>query len=82
MKNTLAKCNEDAYLPSLHLSTVELRCKLQEKLNRVTWPLEQTRRPRILYFLYVKLASCIGHVLCKSRPILFHINGRNLLEKL
>ena len=36
--NTLAKCNEDAYLPSLHLSTVELRCKLQEKLHRVTWP--------------------------------------------
>ena len=24
MKNTLANCNEDAYLPSLHLSTVEL----------------------------------------------------------
>ena len=31
-----AKCIEDAYLPSLHLSTVELRCKLQEKLPRVT----------------------------------------------
>ncbi len=39
MKNTLAKYNEDAYLPSLHLSTVELRFKLQEKLHRVTWPL-------------------------------------------
>ena len=38
-ENTSAKCNEDAYLPSLHLSTVELRCKLQEKLHRVTWPL-------------------------------------------
>ena len=38
MKNTLAKCNEDAYLPSLHLSTVELRCKLQEKLHRMSWP--------------------------------------------
>ena len=34
----LAKCNEDAYLPSLHLSTVELCCNLQEKLHRVTWP--------------------------------------------
>ena len=34
------KTNEDAYLPSLHLSTVELRCKLQEKLHRVTWPLK------------------------------------------
>ena len=39
MKNTLAKCKEDAYLPSLHLSTVEMRCKLQGKLHRVTWPL-------------------------------------------
>ncbi len=27
MKNTLAKYNEGAYLPSLYLSTVELRCK-------------------------------------------------------
>ncbi len=35
----LAKCNEDAYLTSLHLSTVELRCKLREKLHRVIWPL-------------------------------------------
>ncbi len=33
----MAICNEDAYLPSFHLSTVELRCKLQEKLYRVTW---------------------------------------------
>jgi hypothetical protein len=40
-EETLAKCNEDAYLPSLHLSTLELRCKLQEKLHRVTWPLIQ-----------------------------------------
>ncbi len=38
MKNTLAKCNEDAYFPSLHLSTVELRRKLEEKLHGVTWP--------------------------------------------
>ena len=37
VKNTLAKCNEDAYLPSLPLSTVELRCKLRENLHRVTW---------------------------------------------
>ena len=33
LKNTLAKCDEDAYLPILHLSTVELRCH-----NRVTAP--------------------------------------------
>ncbi len=38
MKSALAKCNEDAYLPSLHLSTVESRCKLQGNLHRVTWP--------------------------------------------
>ena len=38
MKNALAKRIEDAYLPSLHLSTVELRCELREKLHRVTWP--------------------------------------------
>ena len=35
----LVKCNEDAYLPILHLSRVELHCKLQEKLHRVTVPL-------------------------------------------
>ena len=29
------------YLPILHLPRVELRCKLQEKLHRVTWPLVQ-----------------------------------------
>ncbi len=43
VKNTLAKFDEDAYLPSLHLSTVELQvasCKLQEKLHRVAWPLQ------------------------------------------
>ena len=27
------------YLPILHLSRIELRCKLQEKLHRVTGPL-------------------------------------------
>ena len=31
VKNTLAKCNEDSYLPILNLSRVELRCKLQKK---------------------------------------------------
>ncbi len=41
VKNKLANCNEDAYLPSLHLSIIELRCKLQEKLHRVTWRLVQ-----------------------------------------
>ena len=35
-EETLAKRNEDAYLPSFHLSTVELRYKLQQKLDCVT----------------------------------------------
>ena len=37
----MANFNEDAYLPILHLSRVELRCKLQEKLHRVTAPLDR-----------------------------------------
>ena len=50
---TLAKCNEEAYLPILHLSRVELRCKLQEKLHREIEPLinmhvsKQTQRFKI-----------------------------------
>ena len=36
---------KDAYLASLHLSAVELRCKLQEKLHRVTW--FKTRRVKL-----------------------------------
>ena len=35
---SMAECNEDLYLAILHLSRVELHCKLQEKLHRVTWP--------------------------------------------
>ena len=55
MKNTLAKCNEDAYLPSLHLSKVELRCKFQEKLHGVAW-------------LYVLMIFCFGRVVnCVER---------------
>ena len=38
VKNTLEKRYEDVYLPILHLSRVEMRCKLQEKLHRVTVP--------------------------------------------
>ena len=40
VEKTSAECNEDSYLVILHLSRVELHCKLQEKLHRVTWPLE------------------------------------------
>jgi hypothetical protein len=39
VEKTSAECNEDSYLAILHLPRVELHCKLQEKLHRVTWPL-------------------------------------------
>jgi hypothetical protein len=39
VEKTSAECNEDSYLAILHLSRVELHCKLQEKLHGVTWPL-------------------------------------------
>ena len=35
VEKTSAECNEDSYLAILHLSRVELHCKLQEKLHRV-----------------------------------------------
>ena len=40
VEKTSTECNEDSYLVILHLSRVELHCKLQEKLHRVTWPLD------------------------------------------
>ena len=39
VKNILANCDGNMYLPVLHLPRVELHCKLQEKLHRVTGPL-------------------------------------------
>jgi hypothetical protein len=36
VEKTSAERNEDSYLAILHLSRVELHCKLQEKLHRVT----------------------------------------------
>ena len=38
-KNILANCDGNMYLPILYLPRVELHCKLQEKLHRVTGPL-------------------------------------------
>jgi signal transduction histidine kinase len=38
VEKTSAECDEDLHLAILHLSRVELHCKLQEKLHRVTWP--------------------------------------------
>ena len=51
VEKTSAECNVDSYLVILHLSRVELHCKLQEKLHRVTWPLH-------LYLLLL----CLVHV--------------------
>ena len=41
VKNILANCDGNLYLPILHLPRVELHCKLQEKLHRVTGPLSK-----------------------------------------
>jgi hypothetical protein len=38
VKNLLEKSDKKLVLANSHLSTVELRCKLQEKLHRVTGP--------------------------------------------
>ena len=38
VKNILANCDGNMYLPILHLLKVGLHCKLQEKLHRVTGP--------------------------------------------
>ena len=51
VKNILANCDGNMYLPILHLLRlrVELHCKLQEKLHRVTGPLQkQCSRNQIL----------------------------------
>ena len=40
VKNILANCDGNLCLPILHLQRVELHCKLQEKLHRVTGPLQ------------------------------------------
>ena len=39
VKNILANCDGNMYLPILHLPRVELHCKLHEKLHSVTGPL-------------------------------------------
>ena len=36
------------FVTSLHLLRVELRCKLQEKLHRVTGPLHSLKRHRLV----------------------------------
>ena len=51
VEKTSAECNEDSYLAILHLSRVELHCKLQEKFHRVTWPL------RLVYTIKVSVIT-------------------------
>ena len=40
----LATCDGNLYMPILLLLRVELRCKLQEKLHRVSGPLDQVKK--------------------------------------
>ena len=51
----LAKCNRKMYLPTLHLSRVELCCKLQEKSYRLTEPWEAW-----LSFVDVNVSHLLG----------------------
>jgi hypothetical protein len=60
VEKTSAECNEDSYLAILHLSRVELHCKLQEKLQRVTWPLLVHKN--IMVTIYGALNSNWGEV--------------------
>jgi hypothetical protein len=52
VQKTSAECNEDSYLAILHLSRVELHCKLQKKLHRVTWPLVWQTTPSVNIFKF------------------------------
>jgi hypothetical protein len=60
VEKTSAECDEDSYLAILHLSRVELHCKLQEKLHRVTWPLHVT----IFTFCNLCMETAIAIMLC------------------
>ena len=69
VKNILANCDGNMYLPILHLPKVELHCKLQEKLHCVAGPLEMSNERRFLkkvshYCLglqkFIKLRYCIA----------------------
>ena len=58
VKNILANCDGNLYFPISHLPRVELHCKLQEILRRVTLPLvkilmssEHAFKPRSSIFM-------------------------------
>ena len=57
MKKTLAKFNEETYLLILHLLRVKLRCKLDERLQRVTVPLEDAGDVAITSIIFYKLVN-------------------------
>ena len=80
MKNTLAKCNEEACLPSLHLSTVELRRKLQEKLHRVTWPLISIRSKLFLIEVQYTQSSIGAGVTVGKKLAVRHCTTRIFLR--
>jgi hypothetical protein len=63
VEKTSAECNEDSYLAILHLSRVELHCKLEEKLHRVTWPLLYSDILRFDYSLEFRHYQDFGHVI-------------------
>lgn len=47
VKKMSAECNEEQYLTILHLSGVELHCKLQQNLHHIIWSLSCTYSLRV-----------------------------------
>ena len=69
VEKTSAECNEDSYLAILHLSRVQLHCKLQEKLHRVTWPL--VANPMKGLRLKRRSSPCIFQVVLSIRAFIY-----------
>ena len=68
VQKTSAECNEDSYLAILHLSRVELHCKLQEKLHRVTWPLYLSKKkPQEFEFLHKSYRITVAMATMRSQ---------------
>ena len=65
----LAKCNEEAYVPTLHLSRVKMRCKLQGRIascgsvfNLELVPDEETSLDILaLFVIRYTCADCLRH---------------------
>jgi hypothetical protein len=56
VEKTSVECNEDSYLAILHLSRVELYCKLQEKLHRAL----RGREPLLCMFQFSQVGKKIS----------------------